>query len=102
MGAAPRASVFLVNFARTEAFLAGGEDAPGRDHVRPVDVEEVAFDVLNHRLVLDEIVESMLLGKRPVRWLDAALQPEGERVLRTRDELLTQVARRLLRGVPVP
>ncbi len=86
VGAAPRASVFLVNFSKTEAFLSGGADDPGRDHVRPVDVKEVAFDVLNHRLVLDEIIESMLLGKRPVRHLNASLQPEGERVLRSRDE----------------
>lgn len=102
VGAAPRASVFLVNFAKTEAFLSGREDEPGRDHVRPVDVEEVAFDVLNHRLVLDEIVENMLLGKRPVVFLNAALQPEGERVLRNRHELLVQAIRRILRGVPVP
>ncbi len=102
VGGAPRASVFLVNFAKTEAFLSGREDEPGRDHVRPVDVKEVFFDVLNHRLVLDEIVESMLLGKRPVRHLNATLQPEGDRVLRSRHELLTQVIRRILLGVPIP
>jgi MoxR-like ATPase len=102
VGAGPRASVFLVNFAKTAAFLGGGEKGAGRDHVRPADVRAVAFDVLNHRLVVDDIVESMIVGKRPVRYLDDRLLADGERVLRSRHELLEQAIRRILRGVPVP
>ncbi len=102
VGAGPRASIFLVNFAKTEAFLSGGEQSAGRDHVRSVDVRAVAFDVLNHRLVIDDIVESMIVGKRPVRYLNGRLEVDGERVLRNRHELLVQVIRRILRGVRVP
>jgi MoxR-like ATPase len=102
VGAGPRASVFLVNFAKTAAFLSGGEKGGGRDHVRPADVRGVAFDVLNHRLIVDDIVESMIVGKRPVPFLDERLLADGERVPRNRHELLVQAIRRILRGVPVP
>jgi MoxR-like ATPase len=45
-GASPRASIALVLGARALAFLRG------RDYVLPVDVRELALDVLRHRVVL--------------------------------------------------
>jgi MoxR-like ATPase len=45
-GASPRASIGLVVAARALALIRG------RDHVLPQDVYDVAYDVLNHRLVL--------------------------------------------------
>ncbi len=45
-GASPRASIGLVSAGRALALLRG------RDHVLPQDVYDVAYDVLNHRLVL--------------------------------------------------
>ena len=45
-GASPRASIALVTGARALAFLRG------RDYVLPFDVDELALDVLRHRIVL--------------------------------------------------
>ena len=45
-GASPRASIGLVRAARAMALL------HGRDRAEPQDVYDVAYDVLNHRLVL--------------------------------------------------
>lgn len=45
-GASPRASIGLVSAGRALALLRG------RDHVLPQDVYDIAYDVLNHRLVL--------------------------------------------------
>ncbi len=45
-GASPRASIGLVQAGRALALLRG------RDHLLPQDVYDVAYDVLNHRLVL--------------------------------------------------
>lgn len=45
-GASPRASIALVTGARALAFLRG------RDYVLPYDVDELALDVLRHRIVL--------------------------------------------------
>ena len=45
-GASPRATIALVLGGRALAFLRG------RDYVLPHDVDEVALDVLRHRLVL--------------------------------------------------
>jgi MoxR-like ATPase len=45
-GASPRGSLGLVAAARALALVRG------RDHVLPVDIAEVAVDVLSHRLVL--------------------------------------------------
>src|SRR5262249_23018685 len=45
-GASPRASIGLVRAARAIALL------HGRDRATPQDVYEIAYDVLNHRLVL--------------------------------------------------
>ncbi len=45
-GASPRASIGLIHAGRALALLRG------RDHLLPQDVYDVAYDVLNHRLVL--------------------------------------------------
>jgi MoxR-like ATPase len=45
-GASPRASIGLISAGRALALLRG------RDHVLPQDVYDIAYDVLNHRLVL--------------------------------------------------
>ena len=45
-GASPRASIGLIQAGRALALLRG------RDHLLPQDVYDVAYDVLNHRLVL--------------------------------------------------
>jgi len=45
-GASPRASIGLIGAGRALALIRG------RDHVLPQDVYDIAYDVLNHRLVL--------------------------------------------------
>ena len=45
-GASPRASIGLIHAGRALALLRG------RGHLLPQDVYDVAYDVLNHRLVL--------------------------------------------------
>jgi MoxR-like ATPase len=45
-GASPRATIYLIEGARALAYLRG------RDYVLPVDVTDVALDVLRHRIVL--------------------------------------------------
>jgi MoxR-like ATPase len=45
-GASPRASIGLISAGRALAMLRG------RDHLLPQDVYDIAYDVLNHRLVL--------------------------------------------------
>jgi MoxR-like ATPase len=102
IGASPRASLFLVNFAKVEAFLQSPPEPGGRDYVMPADIAAVAFDVFNHRLLLHDVLVHALLGKRPVPYLNAALRQEGSRLLQHRDELLEQILRRILRGVPRP
>ncbi|MCP4004526.1 MAG: MoxR family ATPase [bacterium] len=69
LGASPRASIFLIEAARAQAFL------DTRDYVVPHDVKRVAPDVLRHRVVLSYEAEaegttrdaliSDLLGKVP-------------------------------------
>lgn len=51
-GASPRASINLNRAAKAIAFL------EGRDHVLPEDIKEVAYDVLNHRLILNYEAEA--------------------------------------------
>ena len=102
IGASPRASLFLMNYAKVEAFLSGSPDEPGRGHVMPADIAAVAYDVLNHRLILHDVMVHTLLGKRPLPYLNAALRAEGNRVLHHRDELMQQILRRILRGVRLP
>jgi MoxR-like ATPase len=102
IGASPRASLFLLNFAKVEAFLSDPPERHGRGHVMPADIAAVAFDVLNHRLILHDLMVHTLLGKRPVPYLNTALRQEGSRILHHRDELLQQILRRILRGVRLP
>jgi MoxR-like ATPase len=102
VGASPRASLFLVNYAKVEAFLGRSPQQTGRAYVMPVDIAAVAYDVLNHRLILHDVLVHALLGKRPIPYLDATLCSVGERVLHHRDELLQQILRRILRGVRLP
>jgi MoxR-like ATPase len=45
-GASPRATIYLIEGGRALAYLRG------RDYVLPVDVTDVALDVLRHRIVL--------------------------------------------------
>jgi MoxR-like ATPase len=86
-GASPRATIHMIEAARSLAFLRG------RQYVLPEDVTDVAPDVLRHRLVLsyealtdsvspDEVI-FRLMRRVPVpeRPLDAHLEfePEGER-----------------------
>ncbi len=69
-GASPRASIGLDRCARAHAWL------DGRDYVSPEDVQEMAFDILRHRLILNYEAEaegittdrfvSELLGRVPV------------------------------------
>jgi MoxR-like ATPase len=76
-GASPRATIALVLGGRALAFLRG------RDYVLPYDVDEVALDVLRHRLVLsyealaDELDADSILIRvlRAVPVPDVALQP---------------------------
>jgi MoxR-like ATPase len=62
-GASPRASINLVVAARALAFVRG------RDYVLPQDMQDVALDVIRHRLVLsyealsDNVSSEDLLGK---------------------------------------
>jgi MoxR-like ATPase len=102
IGASPRASLFLTNFAKVEAFLSGTPEQEGRGHVIPADIAAVMFDVLNHRLILHEAIVHTVLGRRPIPYLNAALGQEEARIVQHRDELLQQILRRILRGVPLP
>jgi MoxR-like ATPase len=45
-GASPRASIYLINGAKANAFL------NGRSYVVPDDVKEIAYDTLRHRILL--------------------------------------------------
>ncbi|MBM4206495.1 MAG: MoxR family ATPase [Gammaproteobacteria bacterium] len=51
-GASPRASIALDRCAKAKAWLAG------RDYVTPEDIQELAFDVLRHRLILSYEAEA--------------------------------------------
>ncbi len=51
-GASPRASINLNRAAKAIAFL------DGRDYVLPEDIKEVAYDVLNHRILLNYEAEA--------------------------------------------
>ncbi|MCD6187989.1 MAG: MoxR family ATPase [Desulfuromusa sp.] len=51
-GGSPRASIALDRCARARAWLAG------RDHVLPEDIQNLAFDVLRHRLILSYEAEA--------------------------------------------
>lgn len=60
LGASPRASLALLRLAKAVAALAG------RDFVTPDDVQQVAFPVLNHRIILTPEREMEGVGTRDV------------------------------------
>jgi MoxR-like ATPase len=64
-GASPRGSINLVHAARALAFLRG------RDYTLPQDVQEIARDVLRHRLVLT--YDGLADGLTPDALLDRVL-----------------------------
>jgi MoxR-like ATPase len=70
--ASPRASIALLGMSRVHAAIRG------RDYVIPDDVKAIAYDVLNHRMLispeseiegvtLEEVIAAILMGARPSR-----------------------------------
>ena len=45
-GASPRATIYLTNTARAQAFL------QGRGYVTPEDIKSIGYDVLRHRIIV--------------------------------------------------
>ncbi|MCU0261896.1 MAG: AAA family ATPase, partial [Ilumatobacteraceae bacterium] len=70
-GASPRASIGLVQAGRALALLRG------RDHLLPQDVYDVAYDVLNHRLVLsfDAVADGVPVDDVLVQLLTTVVAP---------------------------
>jgi len=70
-GASPRASIGLVAAGRALALLRG------RDHLLPQDVYDVAYDVLNHRLVLsfDAVADGVTVDDVLVELLTTVVAP---------------------------
>ena len=64
-GASPRASINLHRAAKAVAYF------DGRDYVLPEDIKEVAYDVLNHRLLLNYEAEADGITSREI--IDAVL-----------------------------
>jgi MoxR-like ATPase len=75
-GASPRASIGLVRAARAMALL------HGRDRATPQDVYDIAYDVLNHRLVLsfDAIASGVTVDDVLVDLLMTVPAPQAEPV----------------------
>lgn len=70
-GASPRASIGLIIAGKALALLRG------RDHVLPQDVYDVAYDVLNHRLVLsfDAVADGVTVDDVLVEVLTTVVAP---------------------------
>ncbi len=70
-GASPRASIGLISAGRALAFLRG------RDHVLAQDVYDIAYDVLNHRLVLsfDAVADGVTVDDLLVELLTTVVAP---------------------------
>ena len=70
-GASPRASIGLIHAGRALALLRG------RDHILPQDVYDVAYDVLNHRLVpsFDAIADGITVDDVLVEVLTTVVAP---------------------------
>ncbi|MGQ4808722.1 hypothetical protein NKDENANG_02110 [Candidatus Entotheonellaceae bacterium PAL068K] len=96
VGCSPRTHLVLINLAKTRAFLAG------RDEIGYEDIRDLAFDVLNHRIILDGTLLAQRVSKA-VKYLDENLIEQGEKSFDLQDdmEFLRQIVRRLLRGVPI-
>ena len=71
-GASPRASIGLISAGRALAFLRG------RDHVLAQDVYDIAYDVLNHRLVLsfDAVADGVAVDDLLVELLTTVVAPK--------------------------
>jgi MoxR-like ATPase len=70
-GASPRASIGLINAGRALALLRG------RDHLLPQDVYDIAYDVLNHRLVLsfDAVADGVTVDDVLVEVMTTVVSP---------------------------
>jgi len=70
-GASPRASIGLISAGRALALLRG------RDHLLPQDVYDIAYDVLNHRLVLsfDAVADGVTVDDVLVELLTTVVAP---------------------------
>ena len=70
-GASPRASIGLVHAGRALALLRG------RDHLMPQDIYDIAYDVLNHRLVLsfDAVASGLTVDDVLVKVLTEVVAP---------------------------
>ena len=66
LGASPRASIVLLNAAKALAAISG------RDYVIPDDIKSMAFNCLNHRLILRPEIE--LEGMSVGRIIDKVLE----------------------------
>ena len=71
-GASPRASIGLISAGKALALLRG------RDHVLPQDVYDIAYDVLNHRLVLsfDAVADGVTVDDLLVELLTTVVAPK--------------------------
>ena len=70
-GASPRASIGLISAGRALALLRG------RDHLLPQDVYDIAYDVLNHRLVLsfDAVADGVTIDDVLIEVLTTVVAP---------------------------
>ncbi len=70
-GASPRASIGLISAGRALALIRG------RDHLLPQDVYDIAYDVLNHRLVLsfDAVADGVSVDDVVVEVLTTVVAP---------------------------
>jgi MoxR-like ATPase len=68
-GASPRATIALDRCSRAHAWIAG------RDYVTPEDIQEIAHDVLRHRILLG--FEAEAAGRTPDEIVDALLERIG-------------------------
>jgi MoxR-like ATPase len=70
-GASPRASIGLISAGRALALLRG------RDHLLPQDVYDIAYDVLNHRLVLsfDAVADGVTVDDVLIEVLTTVVAP---------------------------
>ena len=70
-GASPRASIGLISAGRALALLRG------RDHLLPQDVYDIAYDVLNHRLVMsfDAVADGVSVDDVLVEVLTTVVAP---------------------------
>jgi MoxR-like ATPase len=70
-GASPRASIGLIHAGRALALMRG------RDHLLPQDVYDIAYDVLNHRLVLsfDAVADGVTVDDVLVEVLTTVVAP---------------------------